>query len=126
MRLSLKLLRPYDLLILLGTVIVIAGLIYYSYAGKTDRTIVEIRSAEGTSAYLLSEDAEIVLQGPLGETHVSIVDESVQVLSDPGPLQICVNVGRITRQGQWLACLPNRVLITIQGKPPDDIDIISQ
>ncbi len=39
---------------------------------------------------------------------------------DPGPLQICVQKGRISQAGEWLACLPNEVFIRIEGSTSAD------
>ncbi len=122
----MKLLRAYDSAIFALIALLLIGLGYYSYVDKGDLRIVEIRSVAGVVVYPLLEDRELTLQGPLGETIVAIHDETVRVLSDPGPLQICVNAGAISRQGEWLACLPNQVLITIQGRQSGEVDIISK
>jgi len=122
----LKLLRPLDWVII-G--VAISGLIllgWYSYGSGGTGSIVEVRSDDGVAAYPLSEDRELFLTGPIGETHISIENSTVRVLADPGPLQICVNAGAIERHGEWLACLPNKILITIQGAIEGDIDIISR
>jgi hypothetical protein len=73
-------------------------------------------------------DAEVTLRvpGPLGETVVVIEDGAVRVISSPCPEKICVKTGRISKPGQWIACLPNRVFISIQGRRSEQPDAISQ
>ena len=61
----------------------------------------------------------ITFDWPIGETVVQIKDKRVQVLSDPGPKQICVEQGAIGSAGDWLACLPNHVFIKITGRLPE-------
>jgi hypothetical protein len=64
--------------------------------------------------------------GPLGETVVVIEDGTVRVTSSPCPEKICVKTGRISKPGQWIACLPNRVFISIRGRRSEQPDAISQ
>jgi hypothetical protein len=44
------------------------------------------------------------------------------VLDSPCPDKICVAAGAIVRTGQFIACLPNRVSVTLEGRddPPTD------
>jgi len=73
-------------------------------------------------------DAHTTLRvpGPLGETVVVIEDGSVRVVSSPCPEKICIKTGRISKPGQWIACLPNRVFISIRGRRSEQPDAISQ
>jgi hypothetical protein len=50
----------------------------------------------------------------------------VQVISSPCPEKICVKTGRISKPGQWIACLPNRVFISIRGRRSEQPDAVSQ
>ena len=87
---------------------------------------VSIESAEGDFVYPLDEDREITLSGPIGTTDIVIRDGRVQVTRDPGRQQICVRQGWIERTGEWLACLPSRIFIQIEGGGDNDRDIDAQ
>ncbi len=76
--------------------------------------------------YPLDAEARVIVPGPLGETVVVIRDGAVQVISSPCPEKICVKTGRISKPGQWIACLPNRVFISIRGRRSEQPDAISQ
>lgn len=57
----------------------------------------------------------MALAGPVGTTRVSISEYAVQVLDSDCPNRLCVRAGRISRPGQVLVCLPNRVVVRLVG-----------
>jgi hypothetical protein len=78
--------------------------------------------------YPLNKDKSITLEGPLGNSTIQIKDNQVFMSSSPCPLKICMKKGPISHPGDWIACLPNNILIIIKGKENEktEIDIISQ
>ena len=82
--------------------------------------------AEQQWIYPLDSEATVRVPGPLGDTVVVIRDGAVQVASSPCPEKICIKTGRISKPGQWIACLPNRVFISIRGRRREQPDAISQ
>ena len=85
---------------------------------------VTINASKKVYVYPLDQNQNLVFPGPIGKTYVEIKDKQVRVRKDPGPLQICVIQGWISSPGQSLICLPNRVMIQIQGQlqnPPIDM-----
>lgn len=61
-------------------------------------------------------------EGPVGVTSVRIEDGKVTVPHSDCREQICVQAGSIEKQGQWIACMPNRVFVTIRGKKEGELD----
>jgi hypothetical protein len=76
--------------------------------------------------YPLDAQTTLRVPGPLGETVVVIEDGTVRVVRSPCPEKICIKTGRISKPGQWIACLPNRVFISIRGRRSEQPDAISQ
>jgi len=70
----------------------------------------------------LEKDRTLSVMGRLGETMIEVKEGRVRVLKSPGPQQICVNRGWISKPGEAIICLPNRVIIEIPGRSDyDDI-----
>jgi len=69
------------------------------------------------SEWLFPIDASeiIIVSGPLGDTTVRIGENGAWVEGSPCDNKTCVASGLLVRQGQWAACLPNNVLLMIQG-----------
>ncbi len=95
------------------------------YAGSTGAPVVHLRGPRQEWMFPLDSERTVAVPGPLGDTVVQISGGEARVLSSPCPEKICVRSGAIARPGQWLACLPNRVLIDIQAGSRDTVDAYS-
>ena len=118
-------LRPLDYVAFFLAITVMAAFSLVAAAGGEGEQVA-IESEEGDFVYPLSTDREFTLSGPLGTTDIEIKDGRVRVARDPGPQQICVRQGWIERSGEWLACLPSRIFIQIEGGQHGDNDIDAQ
>jgi hypothetical protein len=99
-----------------GAIALSAALVYAPGKGQAE---VAITGSDGAWVYPLSPDREISVPGPLGETIVAIRDKSVRIKDSPCPNKTCIAMGAIRAPGQWLACLPNRVFLRIEGGGAD-------
>jgi len=119
---KLKIFDIVILVIILGT----TGLITFSvYAGQYGDPYAHIKSQNEEYYYALSEPRIISVNGPLGITFIEIAEGALHVRSSPCPEKICVKSGQVSLPGEWIACLPNQVLITIEGRSQEDIDALS-
>ncbi len=106
----------------LGDWVVVAAAIAVSVAftsAAADRAqqggFVEITAADETLLYPLSEDRQVTVDGPLGETHIEIRNGRAYVHDSPCRDKICITTGWLESAGDWSACLPNRVFVSIRG-----------
>jgi thiamine biosynthesis lipoprotein len=82
---------------------------------------VEIRTLSGELLTLdLNRCQEVEVRGRLGLTKIAVSDRSVSFLESPCPHQLCVRKGKITRSGEWIACIPNGVVARIVGQAEYD------
>ena len=51
-----------------------------------------------------------------GHNNIMIDDGMVWIEEADCPDKLCINQGRISKAGQTIICLPNRVMVTIKGK----------
>ncbi len=59
-------------------------------------------------------DRTIAVRGPLGVTRIEVRGDSARVVSSPCPDKICVRMGWLSRAGEYAACIPNGVIVTIE------------
>ncbi|MFQ6090864.1 MAG: NusG domain II-containing protein [Candidatus Bipolaricaulia bacterium] len=64
----------------------------------------------------LNREQRLVVAGRLGETEIEVRDGRVRVVRSPGPWKLCIRRGWISRPGEALICLPNRVTVEIPGE----------
>ncbi len=86
---------------------------------------VHVKNSSGEWILPLKDPRSFSVGGPFGKTTLKIEGGAVRVVSSPCPEKICVKAGPISRPGQWIACLPNRIFITIKGKSENKIDAFS-
>lgn len=65
--------------------------------------------------YPLNQDLDMIIESPGGGTnHLVIQNSRVSITEASCPDKICVHTGAINENGQVIACLPNRVAVTIK------------
>lgn len=125
--------KKHDLIIFAAILLLaLAAFIAVRIAGGTPASYAEV-SVNGTvlAAYPLSTDGEYSVNGYVdaaqlnsgtdGSSAVPVVtfsirDGAVDVTAADCPNLICVNHAPISRTGETIVCLPNRVVITIRGR----------
>lgn len=64
----------------------------------------------------LNQSRTVDLPGPLGLTTLEIGPEGARIVASPCTLKLCMGMGPAHRPGDLLACLPNRILVQIEGE----------
>jgi len=113
------------LIIIILIVFGIAGLFFMRWFSEEGRFL-SIITDNHQYQYSLIQNREVVLEGPLGDTVLTIKDRHVWIKEAPCPHQICRGMGKISRTGQTLVCIPNKIFIVIEGQNAPDIDAVSQ
>jgi hypothetical protein len=118
----MRILRPFDYGIFLAAIALTAATAFAAYGGGGNGREFLIRGP-GESWVFPQEAAETIrVPGPLGDTVVELRNGRARVLSSPCANQTCVASGEIRSHGQWIACLPNQVLVAVEGAGGEDID----
>jgi len=110
---------PGDILIVLAVVALSVFLIAQSVIGAGGGTDLEIRvTANGEEVLVrpLGEDyEELTVRGFEGDSYLEISGGRVRMIDSACPDKLCVKSGWISRPGESIVCLPNRVVIEITG-----------
>ena len=104
------------LLILLFVVIIIYFSLNFFAKNKSPVKQVVIESGKNIWYYQLDKNKELKIKGNLGESTIKIEDGFVFFENSPCPNKLCVQSSAITKNGEWIACLPNGVFVRIEGK----------
>ena len=107
-------------LVMIALALVLTGFSAYSvYIKPRNTTQVLIEGSGRRWVFPLDAEETITVPGPLGDTVITIHDNQVWVESSPCDNQVCVAAGKLSSRGHFTACLPNNVLVMIEGY--DDI-----
>ena len=67
----------------------------------------------------LSRFGRVDVQGPLGTTRLVVDAQGVRISDAPCPLKLCMQMGPVRQVGELIACVPNRILVQVEGGPHD-------
>ena len=119
MKLRIKTLDIIIILLAAGLTLFSAFSAYVKPRGQLQALI---RGQDGEWLFSLDAEETVTVRGPLGDTVIQIHENRAVVKSSPCENQTCVSSGSVARQGQWAACLPNKVLLMVQGTDDDELD----
>jgi hypothetical protein len=112
MRAGITVLDTGIILLALGAVLFSAAVVYAPGGGPP---LVVVESDGRRWEFPLDATETIAVDGPLGDTVVELRGKLVRVVASPCTGQNCVAAGAIRGHGQWIACLPNRVMVSVQA-----------
>ncbi len=112
--------KPMDALVVIIVVafaVMTAAFVYGKNRGETLTATVKHRGQVAAQVALstLTEEKKITIDGQYHLT-VTLTKDGVSVTESDCPGQDCVHTGRITRAGQSIVCLPEQVVVTLEGK----------
>ncbi len=103
-----------------------ASLAGVALAGPSPRaTTATVRVGGREAARLaLATDRTLAVRGPLGETEIVVEGGAARVVASPCRRKVCVRMGRAARRGDLLVCVPNRVVVEVDGSETGALDAI--
>ena len=114
-----------DILAILLSLLVVTGLSVSAWPRPGASADVVIEASGQRWIYPLGTDRTERVPGPRGDTTVVIRGGRAFVEDSPCPDKLCVRMPAISQPGQWIACLPNRVMVRIRGTSGAQVDQLS-
>jgi len=115
--------------VLVSTLFCAALLSLFLLAQVEPGTLVIVEQ-EGRIVYRapLEQERTLRLSGPRGETVLAIEGGHACIIAASCPHKVCMGMGKIARGGELLACVPNHLLVRIEGgeKRDGDYDLLSR
>ena len=113
-------------LILVGALLLLALLLFFLVRNGQDR-------ATGTGAVaVVTVDGAEVGRYPLNKSgtfplnngsNILVVENGEAWVSEANcPDKVCMGMGKISRNGEFIACLPNRLIVVVEGGEPALVD----
>ena len=108
-------LRIADFFVILAVLCLAFGIwLYPLFSAEGDSATISQNGSSRTVS--LANDAEIELD----HASVLVSDGKICIARADCPDQVCVETGTISRAGESIVCVPNKITITIDGKSTID------
>jgi hypothetical protein len=122
-------LTPLDRLVVLLLLLAAgASFVFFGQRPKGRQVIVE-QGGRVVFTAPLRTDRTVALSGPHGETVVAIHHGRACIVAASCPNKVCMGMGEVSRQGELIACVPNGLLLRVEGDSGDDVrdyDLLSR
>lgn len=111
------------ILIAVILIVALAGLLVFHLTQKNGDKVVVTVDGVIYKEYPLNKDIAVDIPGVNGSTnHLVIKDGYADVTEASCPDKICVKSRRISKTGESIICLPNKVVVKIEGKDSAEVD----
>jgi hypothetical protein len=110
-------LRPNDVVLFLVLILLAVGIFFI--ASSTEQGLYARVASFEHNVYINLSHNQIFSPEDAPTVLIKIEDGAIAFFESDCPDQVCVHSGFLRRPGQWAACLPNRVLVTILGDGDD-------
>lgn len=109
-------LKVFDFIVLFVFLVVIFGSFILAGNKKSKGAELTVRTPEGTFIYPLDKNRELDFEGLIGHTKVIIKDGQAWVTDSPCENKTCILMGKLSASGGFAACLPNSVILSVEGQ----------
>lgn len=114
--------KPLDALVVLAVLLLGVAAAWLAYGGENSGALTATVKHRGqvvarVELSSLTEEKAVSIDGAYHLT-VTLDRTGAAVTDSDCPGQDCLHTGRITRAGQSIVCLPEQVIVTLEGKTP--------
>lgn len=114
----------YGDFIIVATVLAVSVVLFLTSLPADERLVAEI-SLDGevvrqVRLYELSEEESI----KVGGCEILLENDAVSFLSSECPDKLCVNRGRLDKPGDTMACVPERVAVSLKSEKSENVDAV--
>lgn len=114
--------KPLDALVVLAVLLLGVAAAWLTYGGENSGALTATVKHRGrvvarVELSSLTEEKTVSIDGAYHLT-VTLDRAGAAVTDSDCPGQDCLHTGRITRAGQSIVCLPEQVIVTLEGKAP--------
>lgn len=121
----MKIMKKGDMAVIFIVLILTAGLFGFRLFGRIAGECVLISVDGSESTYRLSEDRSVLLESEDGKCTVVIEDGKVFVKHSDCPEKSCMNMGKISKKGEVIACAPLKIYVKITGNGGGGYDAVA-
>lgn len=116
-------LRLFDVVFLIVFAACVVGSFIFLGKKKSSGANLCVKTPAGRFIYPLDKDTELDFEGVIGHTKVIIRGGQAWVTESACDNKNCIFMGKLSRSTDFVACLPNAVILTVEGDD-DEFDAL--
>ena len=121
-----RIIKKADIILFICLILIGGALSYLAFSGSSTGDLVVVKvNGEVYGKYSLTKDRTITVNRDGHMNKITIKGGKVQVSKSNCKNQVCVKQRSISTTHQNIVCIPNRVVVSIEGKG-GEYDVISQ
>lgn len=108
--------RFFDVIILAIIIAFITLTYLYIYSADNSTLYLLVRTPKGDWIYPMDTDISFAVEGETGPVSIKIEKHEAFVVSSTCSNKTCVAAPKLKKHGDWNACLPNKVFLSVEKK----------
>jgi len=113
-------LKPFDFVIASFFIFVIAISWINLFSKKEGKAELLVKTPKGEFVYSLDKNIKLEFEGVIGKTFVTIEDGKAFVTESACENKNCVGFGKLYRNNDFAACLPNGIILRIENQSEEN------
>ena len=114
-------------IVLIGLLLLftVASFFIFRFSAKKGRQVTILVDNKEQYRFSLSDDHDASIEGAIGATYIRIREGFLWITEAPCPHKDCMRMGKISHAGEIIVCIPNKILIKVEGEVEDTLDGIT-
>jgi hypothetical protein len=96
-----------------------------AFSARSEAVFLVVSSPAGEWRYPLDKNVTESIPGVLGNSIIALENGRARFMDSPCTNKVCVLHAPLSNAGHWSACLPNKIMLRIEGISQDGIDALT-
>ncbi len=105
-----------DIIIIAFIISIIFISSFFIYSSSHSRLYLKVKTEHAEFIYPLDENKDIRIMGARGISEIRVENNEAFMLYSACPNKTCVSAKKLKNLGDWNACLPNKVFLSIESR----------
>lgn len=108
--------KLFDLILIVSLITLALSLWVYDFVSAEAPSVVLVYGEQGLFREVpLHREGRVAIPGPLGESIIEVRSGKVFMVSSPCANKLCIHMGKISRSGESIVCVPNKVSVIVSS-----------
>jgi len=122
---NLRFVKPLDILVIALSLVAAVLSVAFAHSAQGKAAFLVVSAPTGEWRYPLDKNMTESIPGVLGNSVIIVENGRARFVDSPCTNKVCVLHAPLGNAGHWSACLPNKIMLRIEGISKDGIDVLT-